>query len=146
MNRSPKSSGKIVDELIVNPKRLTVVHVCLGVLSAGAYWIRPGTSTPHLPIYNIRDPSPIIISLIAWLPYVVSFKVSRHLLENRSQVSVIVFGILAAIITGFAIALYFDLIVNILGLSPIQIPIAVTSALIGAAYLCAVIWPKDTSD
>ena len=146
MKESHKSPGLVVDELIVNPRRLALVHICLGVISAGIYWMRPGTFTPHLPIYQIRDSRPVVLTLISWFPYVISFLVSRHLLEGRSQVSVIVFGILATIITAFSAAFYLDWITNSLALSSIHISVAVTAALIGAAYLCAGVWRRDTSD
>jgi hypothetical protein len=39
----------VFDALIVNPRRLAIAHVTLGLASAALVWILPNAFTPRLP-------------------------------------------------------------------------------------------------
>ena len=141
------SPGEVLDELIQNPRRLGIAHGCLGLVAAFVYWVRPGTFTPHLVVYTyFKDVSPIYMTVIAWVPYIIAFFVSKSLLEGRNPRAVLAYISIATAITVAASGLYLSLIGVHAALSPILIAGAVTLALIAAAGICAVIWRSDTAD
>jgi hypothetical protein len=144
MTKRPKDPGKIVDEMIVNPRRLFVSHFCLAILAAFAYWTRAGTFTPHRPGYG--DISYIFLTFFVWIPYLISGIYSRQLLAARSQAATILFIATSIVITVIATCMYLDLFGMKSTYPPIIVSIAVTIALLAAAKLCAVLWPSDVSD
>jgi hypothetical protein len=132
-----KKLGNVLDELVQNRRRLAIAHSCLGLVSAIIYWVRPGSFTPSLPIYNLQDPSPVIDTIIAWAPYVVSFFASRAMLVERSSNAVLVFIVFATGI-GFASAILSLRLSTVrVSLSPIVVSAGVTVALVVVAWLCA---------
>ena len=137
----PKSPGNVLDELIKNSRRLRIAHICFGLASAFIYWVRPGTFTPHLPIYNFRDLSPVYLTFIAWAPYVISFFFSRSILAGRSPEAVFVFIAFAAAISVASALLL--LRVFAIAPSPIVVAAGVTITLIILAGLCSSIWRSD---
>jgi hypothetical protein len=112
MTGLPKDRGKVLDELIANPRRLLVAHVCLGIVSAIGLWVRPGTFTPYLPgrVGMGGSPSAFIVvdTAIAWLPYVVAMLVARRLLSDRDDKAVYVYIALAGIVAAVSIGLYLN--------------------------------------
>lgn len=132
-----KSLGNLLDKLVQNRRRLAIAHSCLGLVSAIIYWVRPGSFTPSLPIYNLQDPSPVFDTFIAWVPYVVSFFASRAILAERSSNAVLVFIVFATGI-GFASAILSLRLSTVRVISsPIVASAAVTFALVVVAGLCA---------
>ena len=137
----PKTPGSMLDEIIQNGRRLAIAHTCLGLASAFVYWVRPGSITPHLPIYNFRDASPIYVTFFAWVPYVISFLFSRSILADRNHRAVFVFVICAAGI-GLASAALLLRVFPII-LSPIVVSGGVTIALVISAGLCSAVWRSE---
>jgi hypothetical protein len=147
--RKLKSTGEVVDELIANPVRLKIAHLCMGLLTSGAYWIRPGTFTPRLPGRVGMGGSPslfiVIETSISWLPHVFALFVAVAVLSGRDAKATHLYIALAGFITLASIGFYLDLF-NL----PIVLPTFVISmgtflTLAAAIALCCAIWPKDVS-
>ena len=138
--------GGVLDELIQNPRRLGIAHACLGLAAAFVYWIRPGTFTPHLVKLGFRDASPIYLTLVAWIPYVIAFWVSNALLAGRNPKAVLAYILLASVVTVGASGLYLNLFGMHATLSPVLLAGGVTITLLAAVGLCATIWRSDTRD
>jgi hypothetical protein len=132
-----KNLGNVLDELVQNRRRLAIAHSCLGLVSAIIYWVRPGSFTPSLPIYNLQDPSPVFDTVIAWAPYVVSFFASRAILAERSSNVVLVFIVFATGIGLASAVLSLRLSIVHVSFSPIVASAGVTVALVAVAGLCA---------
>lgn len=138
-----KTAGQLADEFIANPRRLAIAHWMLGLVVAFAYWARTGTFTPHLPTFVFRDIKPIVLTVIAWLPYVISGIVCRKVLGVRDKNAAIAFIVLATAITATSVIFYLNLISLSRSASPIVVSIGVTLSLLTACGLCASIWPSD---
>jgi hypothetical protein len=132
-----KNLGNVLDELLQNRRRLAITHSCLGLVSAIIYWVRPGSFTPYLPIYNLQDLSPVFDMFIAWAPYVISFFTSRAILSERSSNAVLVFIFFATGISFASAILSLRLFIVPMVFSPIVASAAVTVALVVVAGLCA---------
>jgi len=142
-----KIAGQFADEFIANPRRLTIAHSLLGLAATIAYWVRPGTYI--LPLRyspNMIDPSPILLTFIAWCPYAISAAVSRRVLGVRDKKATILFIILAAATTATSIIMYLNLAVMKSSVSPIVISAGATVALLIACGLCALLWPNDAPE
>jgi hypothetical protein len=139
-----KTPGQLVDELIINSRRLNVAHFCFGLASAFIFWVRPGTFRPHLPRPLGRGPAFSIVAdtVIAWLPYIVSWQVSRALLSGRDTKATIAFIICGATIAALSVGLYF-LLINGWDLPALVVAGAITLALMMACGLCALSWRRD---
>jgi hypothetical protein len=139
-------SGDVLDELIQNPRRLGIANSCLGLAAAFVYWVRPGTFTPHLAKYTwFKDPSPIFLTLVAWMPYLIAYLVSKEVLADRSPKAVFVYIFLASVITLGSSGLYLNLFRMYAEISPIWIAGGVALALLAAVGICALIWRSETS-
>jgi putative effector of murein hydrolase len=141
-----KTAGQLADEFIANPRRLAIAHGLLGLVAAFAYWARPGTFTPHLSAHVHRDVTPIVLTIIAWVPYLISAMVSRQVLGVRDKKAAILFIVLATAITGLSVPVYLNLPVIKGTLSPIVVSVSVTAVLLLACGLCALIWPNDAPE
>jgi len=139
----PKGLGSVLDELLRNRRRLAIAHVCLGLVSAIVYWVQPGSFTPHLPIYNFRDASPIYVTFIAWFPYAISFFVSRSILAGRSAKAVIVFIFCAVGICLASASLCLHVFSMRMALSPIEVCGGIAVTLVIIAWLCSMLWRND---
>jgi hypothetical protein len=138
--------GEVFDELVQNPRRLGIAHACLGLAAAFVYWARPGTFTPHLTRLSFRDASPIYLTAIAWIPYLIAFLVSKKILANRSPKAVLAYIFLALVITVGASGLYLNLFGVYATLPPVLLAGGVTITLLAAVGLCATIWRSDIGD
>ncbi len=146
VTRTNKTAGQLADEFIANPRRLAIAHCLLGLVAAFAYWARPGTFTPHLQIYNFRDSTPIFVTFVAWVPYIISGVVSRRVIGVRDKKAAILFTVLATALTATSVMLYLNLIALRQSVSPIVVSAGVTFALLCACGLCAFIWPNDAPE
>jgi hypothetical protein len=84
MSLRGRTRSEVVDELIVNPRRLTIAHVTLGLASAALLWILPNTFAPRLPGRLGLGSSPIHTHCGRWMSYVISWFFSRWLLSGRN--------------------------------------------------------------
>jgi hypothetical protein len=147
MNTPPKKRGDAVDSLIANNRRLSIAHLFLGLATAVAYWVRPGTIAPNLKYFtSYGNLSPIYLTIVVWLPYIFSLMVSRPILVGCSQFAVFAFIVCATAITGGTIGVYLNLIPMKNIPSPVIVSAGVTIALIAAALICSAIWRRDVSD
>jgi hypothetical protein len=144
--RTSKTAGQFADEFITNPRRLAIAHCLLGSVAAFAYWARPGTFTPHLPTFVFRDVTPILLTFVAWLPYVISAMVSRRVLGVRDKKATIFFTVFATAVTAASVIFYLNLIALKRSVSPFVVSVGVTFALLTACGLCASIWPNDAPE
>jgi hypothetical protein len=142
-----KSTGKIVDELIENPRRLWIAHFFLGVASAFIYWVRPGTFSPHLHTPRRGDGLIVICeTFIAWAPYLVSGIVSRAILAAHAPKATLVFIACSAGIAIGADSIYLNLFKMREAPSPLLVSVGVTLALVLTARLCSAIWRSDVPE
>jgi hypothetical protein len=141
-----KTAGEFADEFISNPRRLAIAHILFGFIAAFAYWARPGTFTPRLPVFVHRDVTPILLTFVAWCPYVISATVSRRVLGVRDKKATILFIVLATAITATSVVMYLDLIAIKQLVSPIVVSVGVAVALLSACGLSAFIWPNDAPE
>jgi|SRR5450631_2611132 len=146
ITRANKTAGQFADEFIANPRRLAIAHCLLGFVAAFAYWARPGTFTLHVPTFVFRDVTPILLTFIAWVPYVISGIVSRRVLGVRDKKASILFTVLATAVTAVSVIAYLNLVTSKRSTSPIVVSAGVTFALLTACGLCASIWPNDAPD
>jgi small-conductance mechanosensitive channel len=142
---SKKTAGQFADEFIANPRRLAIAHLLLGLIAAFAYWVRPGTFTPHLP-RNFRDSTPLFVTFVAWVPYMISAVVSQRFLGVRDKKAAILFIVLATAVTATSVIFYVNFIVLNRSVSPIVVSAGVTVALLTACGLCTSIWPNDAPE
>jgi hypothetical protein len=141
-----RTAGELADEFISNPRRLAIAHSLLGLVAAFAYWARPGTFTPRLPVFVHGDVTPILLTFVAWCPYVISATVSRRVLGVREKKATILFIILATAITATSVVMYLDLTAITHSVSPILVSVGVAVALLSACGLCSCIWPNDAPE
>jgi hypothetical protein len=146
VTRTNKTGGQLADEFIANPRRLAIAHWMLGLVAAFAYWARPGTFTPHLSTFVFGDITPILLTFIAWFPYVISEMVSRKVLGGRDKNAASFFIVLATAVTATSVVFYVNSIALNRSVSPIVVSAGVTFALLTACGLCASLWPNDAPE
>lgn len=133
--------GMLYDGAVLNIRRLTILHVCLAAVVALTYWVAPGTAPVPLrwTVPHYADVTPILVTITAWIPYVISAMVSRRLLVDRSPKATLVFIIIATLIAAASGILYLNLLRLSRLPSPMLVSIAVTFALVGSAYACSAV-------
>src|ERR1700722_6991925 len=97
-----KSNGETIDELIVNGRRLAIAHVALGVASAFSFLSRPGILHPSLrkiTSFNAGSIDVIFHAALVWLPYGISWMLSRAVLSGRDKNATLAFIVCAIAIT-----------------------------------------------
>jgi hypothetical protein len=146
MSKQRKPPGKVVDELITNPRRIWLAHAGLGIVSAFVYWLVPGTFSPHIHRPHKGDGAIVIVqTLIAWAPYLLSGFYTTAVLSPRDSKATLTYIALATSIAIVSALMYF----NVFGLtelpSPLLVSAGVTILLFAAASLCAAIWRSDIS-
>ncbi len=87
-----------------------------------------------------------MVTAVAWLPYVISWFVSRSLLSGRDSKAVLVFIAVAVGVAALSVACYLNLLEMMEAPSPLLISAGVTIALVLAAGLCAAIWRSDVAE
>jgi hypothetical protein len=147
MTKANKTPGVIYDEMIANPRRLALAHLCLGLIAAFAYWIRPGTVTVPMrwSVPHFADVAPIVATSMAWLPYLISMIVCRLLLSSRDRKATLLFVILATIITAAYVAILLNLVGPLKQVSPILVSLLLTLALVATSGVCSLLWSDDAS-
>ncbi len=48
MMKAKKTPGAIYDEMLANPRRLALAHLCLGLIAASAYWILDSSGNGYI--------------------------------------------------------------------------------------------------
>jgi hypothetical protein len=140
-----KSHGEIIDELIVNSRRLAIAHLALGVASAFTFLSRPGIPHPSLrAITGFRAGSLDVIfhAALAWLPYGISWVLSRAVLSGRDKNATLAFIVCAIAITVISFRMHI-LVTGPFDLSALTFSAIMTIALAAACGLCVSIWRKD---
>jgi hypothetical protein len=146
MSKQRKPPGKLVDELIANPRRIWFAHAVLGIVSAFVYWLVPGTFTPHIHRSHRGDGVIVIVqTLIAWAPYLLSGFYSTAVLSPRDSKATLTYIVLATSIAIVAALFYFNVFDLTEPPSPLLVSAGVTILLFAAASLCAAIWRSDIS-
>jgi hypothetical protein len=145
--KAKKTPGVIYDEMLANLRRLAIAHVCLGLIAAFAYWIRPGTVTVPMrwSVPHFADVVPIVATSIAWFPYLISMIVCRALLLSRDPKATLLFVVFATVITAAFAAILLNLVGLRKPLAPILVSLLLTLALVATSGLCSVLWPNDAS-
>jgi hypothetical protein len=140
--------GQIYDGAVSNLRRLAISHCCLGLIAAFAYWVRPGTVSIPLRYSggHYGDITAILVTSVAWIPYVISAVVSRKLLATRSPRAGVTFIVAASLITAASVILYLKADGLRKPPSPASIAIAVTIGLVVAAYIISAIGPQQPTE
>ncbi len=86
-----------------------------------------------------------MVTTLAWLPYVISWFVSRSLLSGCDSKAAIVFIAVAGGVAALSAACYLNLLEMTEAPSSLLISAGVTIALVLAAGLCASIWRSDVA-
>ena len=128
--------GTAYDHAITNQRRLVISHSCLGLIAALAYWIRPGTVSVPLrwSVPHGADVAPIVVTLFAWIPYLISLLISRSLLGTLNPRAAVAFIVAAIAITAGSLVGYLNLLNLSAPPSPIWVAVAVTALLLAAAF------------
>jgi len=136
-----QTPGQASDAAILARKRLGLAHRILGVVGALSLWGQ--SPAPHLRAFS-RGAGfvMIILSILGWGPYLISWLYSRSLLDGNSK-GALAFGIGAAAVTLVGAVLYQNVFAFQLRPPSIVVSGAVTLSLIGLAKLCSLIFPPS---
>jgi hypothetical protein len=140
-----KTSGGIIDELSVNSRRLAVGHAILGAAAAFGFLSRPDILHPSLRVmtgYRAGSIDVIGHALVAWVPYLISWLISREALSGRDRSAAIVFLGIATGITAASILINFPA-GGAISSSALLFSGALTAALVAACGVCALLWRRD---
>ena len=139
-----KSHGEAVDELLVNARRLAVAHAALGVASAFNFLSRPGIFHPSLrAITRFRGGAINVIlhALLAWLPYLISWAISRAVLSDRDKNATLAFIACATGITIMSFGIDFP-VTGAFNLSALIFSGLIAMSLAVACGACAKFWRR----
>ena len=147
MNNRRRSPGELIDVMATNARRLAVANAALGVASAFHFLSRPGIYHPSLhALASTRGSSleGILHSLLAWIPYVVSWFISRAALSYRDKNATLAFIACAIAITGISFAIEFPAS-GALNFSTLLFSGVITISLAIACGICTIPWRRNTS-
>jgi membrane protein YdbS with pleckstrin-like domain len=88
----------------------------------------------------------MLITSIAWIPYVISLLVSRSLLASRNPKATAAFIVAAIVITIASVIVYLNLFDLRMPLSPILAAVAVTIVLVVAALGISATCPAESTE
>jgi uncharacterized membrane protein len=138
-----QTPGQSLDALIVAKHRLRAVHLVLGLVGSFSVWTE--SSVPHFSALS-RGAGwvMIVLSVLGWAPYLISWFYSRTMLDRNSR-AVAIFSFGALLITIIGAAFYQNVFSFSEGLSPIVVSFGVMLSLLGTAKLCSLLWhpPRD---
>lgn len=102
MSHRPKTRSEVIDEVIINSRRLAVAQFVLGVGAIFIFLSRPGIYNPSLRVITrFRGGSLDVIlhAVLAWIPYLASWLISRAMLPTRDRNATLTFIVFAAMLT-----------------------------------------------
>jgi hypothetical protein len=143
--RHKKSHGQIIDEVIINTRRLAFAHVALGIASAFNFLSREGILHPSLrAITSFRGGSIDVIAhaMLAWAPYIASWTISRAMLSGRNTGATLLFIAFAIAITILSFERQFP-VTGAFNISALVLSSLLTLSLATACGICAIIWHRD---
>jgi hypothetical protein len=145
MTRRPKTHSEVIDELLVNSRRLAIAHFVLGVGALFIFLSRPGIYNPSLRVITrFRGGSLDVIlhAILAWMPYLVSWSISHAVLPSRDRNATLTFISFAAVLTVVSMKIDYP-IAGTFTLSALMYSAVLTMALGAACGICVVCWRND---
>jgi hypothetical protein len=143
MTAQGQKPGERYDRLTQNARRLNITHLSLALLMSIVYYTRPSSFHP-MPVFARGLGLAVVVStVIAWLPYFVSWCVSRALLVGTER-GVLIFIPLAIAISLVAAAFCLDLF-SIRG-PMLVLSVCLALLLVAAAGLCVAIGGRSLDD
>jgi hypothetical protein len=145
MTRQPKTPSEVLDELLINSRRLAIAHVVLGVSAVFIFLSRPGIYNPSLRVITrFRGGSLDVIlhALFAWLPYLVSWSITRVVLPARDRNATLIFILFAAVLTVASIKVDYP-IAGTFTTSALMYSCVLTMSLAAACGICVMCWRND---
>lgn len=127
------------DEVRVDRRRLAIAHLWLGGIASFTYWLRPTTIQPMVPGIGYGTGAIALATLLAWIPYFISWRITRVVLPGRGR-GISVFIACATVITIGAASFYLNLFEKPQHVPAIFVSVGVGLLLAAAAGLCAIIW------
>lgn len=147
-SRNVKTKSEILEEVLLNTRRLAIAHALLGLLSAAATWVRPGTFVPHLAngMIGYLAFEMIFNTASAWIPYVISWFFSKAALDARPPSATLTFIVAAILIT--ILTTLFQVNAFALKAPPptLILSVGTTIALLAVSGICAMLWQTDIGD
>jgi hypothetical protein len=131
MTKRSSDVGRAFDNYVRDRQRLAITHIVLGAIAAFVYFLRPATFHP-LDLPRGYAELVAMVTLIAWLPYLLSWLVVRETLPGKGRAAT-AFIAFAALISVTGDALLLDLIPPIRPVPPIFTSVGVTALLVLAA-------------
>jgi hypothetical protein len=133
--------------MIKNFRRLVILHLVLGLVSIFAYFMRPGSVSPHGHLAGRMIALTVIIKvLVAWIPYFISGYYSTDVLPQRDPRATLAFMAIAVTITVIAACLTLNLFGTRMTSAPPLVFAGATVLLVASARLCAAIWRDEESE
>jgi len=122
--------GITFDAIAVDTYRLFLAHCICAAIASAALWIPFGPEYSS-PTYHRAGGTVVLVTLVAWLPYAISWALARKLLPGRGIAFGFIIGLAAVCIISSAAYL------GLLGLPlrPAGISVA-TAAALGIVILC----------
>jgi hypothetical protein len=138
MTEQSRQLGEAFDEIVLDRRRLMITHVCLGVVAAAAYWVHASPFHSSVPVaYGGSAARVIGGTLVTWLPYIVSWRITRAILPGTGYGVVRAFVLTACLITAGAVAIYLGAWDMLEPVSSFMVPVAIGVLLVATARICA---------
>jgi hypothetical protein len=135
---SRETPGRAYEAVVHAGQRIRVVHWVLATAASFSLW--NGGPIPHFDAFS-RGAGWILIvlSILGWGPYLISWFYSRALLDGSSR-AVNAFSVCAILVTLFAAGFYQNIFAFQDKPPAIFVSAAVTLSLVALAKLCSIIW------
>ena len=135
---SLKTPGRAYEAVVHARQRIRVVHWVLAAAASFSLWT--GAPIPHFNAFS-RGAGWILIvlSILGWGPYVISWFYSRALLNGSSR-AVNTFSVGAILVTLLAAGFYQNVFAFQDKPPTLLVSAAVTLSLVALAKLCSIIW------
>jgi hypothetical protein len=139
-----KNPGQAFEAVVHARQRIRIVHLVLALVGSFSVWT--GSPPPHFNAFS-RGAGwiMIVISVLGWAPYLVSWLYSRSILDGNSR-GVTMFTIGAIAIAAAGTAFYQNLFAVQQQPPAILVSAGVTVALLGLAKISSVIWAPPWKD
>jgi hypothetical protein len=145
MTRRPKTRSEVIDEVIINSRRLAIAHFILGIGAVFIFLSRPGIYNPSLRVITrFRGGSLDVIlhAIFAWTPYLASWSISRAMLPTRDRNATLAFIVFAALLTVATVEVDYP-ITGAFTSSALIFSAVMTMCLAAACGICVMYWRND---